>query len=142
PGPHLLFAGSAALQCRSCGVATSKTRHWSGALPAMSGPGGPRSGKTMAGLVATLLLRGAMQFDAQTLYFTNVVVLFIAAATAFLYGLQHRDQMAMLEGALATAVGGVGTLILGIVRSVPPMVPGVVGNALVAAGFLLAWESM
>src|SRR5262245_22165393 len=96
----------------------------------------------MAGRVATLRLRGAMQFDAQTLYFTNVVVLFIAAATAFLYWLQHRDQMAMLEWALATAVGGVGTLILGVARSVPPMVPGVVGNALVAAGFLLAWESM
>jgi diguanylate cyclase (GGDEF)-like protein len=83
-----------------------------------------------------------MQFDAQTLYLTNVAVLFIAAATAVLYWLQHPDQMAMLEWALATAVGGVGTLILGIVRSVPPMLPGVAGNTLVATGFLLAWESM
>ena len=83
-----------------------------------------------------------MQFDAQTLYFTSVAVLFIAAATAFLYWLQHRDQVAMLQWAMATATGGAGALILGIVRPIPPMWPGVVGHTLVAAGFLLAWESM
>ena len=46
PRAFIVFAGSAPLQWRSSAVSTSYERHWSAALPAMSGPGGPRSGKT------------------------------------------------------------------------------------------------
>ena len=83
-----------------------------------------------------------MQFDVQTLYFTNVAVLFITAIMALLYWLQHRDQVAVRIWALATAVGGAGTLVLGLFGPVPTIDPGIVGNTLVVAGFILAWESM
>ena len=39
-----VFAGSAPLQWRFFVDYEAHERHWSGALPAMSGPGGPRSG--------------------------------------------------------------------------------------------------
>src|SRR5437016_3356002 len=83
-----------------------------------------------------------MQLDVHTLYFTNVAVLFITATMAFVYWLQHRDQVAVEEWALATAVGGTGTLVLGLFGPVPTIDPGIVGNTLIVAGFILAWESM
>src|SRR5882672_10480152 len=46
-GPLMVFAGSAQLQLRVFVDHNAHERHWSGALPAMSGPGGPRSGKTL-----------------------------------------------------------------------------------------------
>jgi diguanylate cyclase (GGDEF)-like protein len=83
-----------------------------------------------------------MQFDVHTLYFTNIVVLFITAITAFAYWLRHRDQIALQQWALATAAGGAGTLVLGVFGPVPTIGPGIVGNTLVVAGVVLAWESM
>src|SRR6267142_6664294 len=52
----LVFAGSAQprrsnlrLELRIFVDHTAHERHWSGALPAMSGPGGPRSGESLTG---------------------------------------------------------------------------------------------
>jgi diguanylate cyclase (GGDEF)-like protein len=83
-----------------------------------------------------------MHFDAQTLYFTNVAVLFVAAIMAFFYWIRNRDQVAVGVWAAATALGGLGTLVVGLFGPVPGMDPSVVGNTLIVAGVVLAWESM
>lgn len=83
-----------------------------------------------------------MKFDVQTLYFTNVAVLFVAAIMTFLYWLRNRDQVGVAVWAAATALGGVGTLIVGLFGPVPHMVPSIIGNTLIVAGVVLAWESM
>jgi hypothetical protein len=82
------------------------------------------------------------RFDALTLYFTNVAVLFVAAVMAFLHWLRDRDQVAMAVWAVATALGGLGTLVLGLFGPLPHMDPSVVGNTVIVAGVVLGWESM
>jgi len=83
-----------------------------------------------------------MHFDAQTLYFTNVAVLFVAAIMAVLYWLRNRDQTAVGVWAAATGLGGQGTLVVGVFGPIPHMDPSIVGNTLIVAGVVLAWESM
>jgi diguanylate cyclase (GGDEF)-like protein len=83
-----------------------------------------------------------MHFDARTLYFTNVAVLFIAAIMAVLYWLRNRDQPAVGMWAAATGLGGLGTLVVGVFGPIPHMDPSLVGNTLIVAGVVLAWESM
>jgi diguanylate cyclase (GGDEF)-like protein len=83
-----------------------------------------------------------MHFDAQTLFFTNVAVLFVSAFTALLYWLRNPDQVALRIWAAALAAGAVGTLVVGLFGPVPGMDPSVVGNTLIVAGVVLAWESM
>ena len=45
-----------------------------------------------------------MLLNIQTLYFANVAVLVIIAITALLYWWENRDQVGLLEWAIATAV--------------------------------------
>jgi len=83
-----------------------------------------------------------MHFDAQTLFFTNVAVLFVAAFMAFLYWLRTPDQVALRIWAAAMGSGGVGTLIVGLFGPVPGMAPSLIGNAFIVTGVVLAWECM
>jgi diguanylate cyclase (GGDEF)-like protein len=83
-----------------------------------------------------------MHFDAKTLYFTNVAVLFVTAIMASLYWLRNRDQAAVGVWATATGLGGLGTLVVGLFGPIPHMDPSLVGNTLIVAGVVLAWESM
>jgi diguanylate cyclase (GGDEF)-like protein len=83
-----------------------------------------------------------MHFDAQTLFFTNVAVLFVAAFMAFLYWLRTPDQVALRLWAAAMGSGGLGTLVVGLFGPVPGMDPSLVGNTLIVAGVVLAWETM
>jgi diguanylate cyclase (GGDEF)-like protein len=83
-----------------------------------------------------------MKFDVNTLYLTNVAVLLVTAFMALLYWLRNREQVAVLVWAAATALGGVGTLVIGVFGPVPHMDPSIVGNTLIVAGVVLAWESM
>jgi diguanylate cyclase (GGDEF)-like protein len=84
-----------------------------------------------------------MQLDVQTLYFINVAVLFIAAITAVFFWRRNPQEIALQEWAIATGVGGLGTLLLGMFGPVPASrVMGVIGNTLIFAGFAIAWETM
>jgi diguanylate cyclase (GGDEF)-like protein len=83
-----------------------------------------------------------MQLDVQTLYFTNVAVLFIAAITAVFFWRRNPEEIALKEWAIATGLGGVGTLLLGVFGPVPARGLGVIGNTLIFAGFVIAWETM
>jgi len=83
-----------------------------------------------------------MQLDVQTLYFTNVAVLFIAAFTAIFFWRRNPEEIALQEWAIATGLGGVGTLLLGLFGPVPARALGVIGNTLIFAGFAIAWETM
>jgi diguanylate cyclase (GGDEF)-like protein len=83
-----------------------------------------------------------MQLDVQTLFFTNVAVLFIASAAAVFFWRRNPDETALKEWAIATGLGGLGTLVLGVFGPVPGSGWGVVGNTLVFAGFAVAWETM
>ena len=82
-----------------------------------------------------------MEFDLVTLLFTNVVVLFGAATTAFLAWRRHHHQAGLEEWAVALATIGVGTFLLALFGAVPPIGLGVLASSLVVAGFLVAWES-
>jgi diguanylate cyclase (GGDEF)-like protein len=83
-----------------------------------------------------------MQLDVQTLYFINVAVLFIAAITAVFFWRRNPEEIALQEWAIATGLGGVGTLLLGLFGPVPASGMGVIGNTLIFAGFAIAWETM
>jgi diguanylate cyclase (GGDEF)-like protein len=82
-----------------------------------------------------------MQLNVQTLYFTNVAVLFIAATTAVFFWRRNLDEVGLQEWAIATGLGGVGTLLLGLFGPLPGRDLGVIGNTLVFAAFVIAWES-
>jgi len=62
-----------------------------------------------------------MEFDLVTLLFTNVVVLFGAATTAFLAWRRHHHQAGLEEWAVALATIGVGTFLLALFGAVPPI---------------------
>ena len=72
-------------------------------------------------------LARCMQLDVQTLYFTNVAVLFIASAAAVFFWRRNPDETALKEWAIATGLGGLGTLVLGVFGPVPGSGWGVVG---------------
>src|SRR5882757_5901352 len=86
-------------------------------------------------------LARCMQLDVQTLYFTNVAVLFIAAITAVFFWRRNPDEIGLQEWAIATGLGGVGTLLLGLFGPVPARGLSIIGNTLVFAAFVIAWES-
>jgi diguanylate cyclase (GGDEF)-like protein len=83
-----------------------------------------------------------MEFDPVTLLFTNVVVLFGAAVTAFLTWRRKHRQVGLQEWAVALATIGIGTLMLALFGAVPPIGLGVLAASLVVGGFLVAWESV
>jgi diguanylate cyclase (GGDEF)-like protein len=83
-----------------------------------------------------------MQFDVQTLYFTNVAVLFVAAITALYFWRRNPEEIALQEWAVAMVLGGAGTLVLGLFGPIPAWGLGVIGNSVIFAGFVFAWESM
>src|SRR5262245_33866340 len=60
-----------------------------------------------------------MEFDPLTLLFTNAVVLFGAATTAFLARRHNHRQVGLDEWAFALATIGVGTLMLAFFGAVP-----------------------
>jgi diguanylate cyclase (GGDEF)-like protein len=61
---------------------------------------------------------------------------------AFHHWLRNRDQDAVRIWAVATGLGGLGTLVVGLFGPIPHMDPSIVGNTLIVAGVVLAWESM
>ena len=71
-----------------------------------------------------------------------IIVVCIIAITALLYWWENRDQVGLLEWAIATAVSGAGVLILGLFGPIPSGGLGVAGNTLIFAGFIIAWESI
>jgi diguanylate cyclase (GGDEF)-like protein len=83
-----------------------------------------------------------MHFDIQTLYFTNVAVLFIAAITAVFLWRRDPEEIALQEWAIAMTLGGVGTLVLGLFGPIPGRGLGIIGNTMIFAGFVMAWESI
>ncbi len=84
-----------------------------------------------------------MQFDVQTLLFINVAVLFIAAITAVFFWRRNPQEIALQEWAIATGLGGMGSLVLGVFGPVPASAGmGIIGNTLVFASFAMSWETM
>ncbi len=84
-----------------------------------------------------------MQIDVQTLFFTNVAVLFVAAITAVIFWRRNPQEIALQEWAVAMCLGGVGSLVLGVFGPVPASLGmGILGNSLVFASFTMSWEAM
>jgi diguanylate cyclase (GGDEF)-like protein len=84
-----------------------------------------------------------MQLDVQTLFFINVAVLFIAAITAVFFWRRNPQEIALLEWVIATGLGGMGSLVLGVFGPVPASAGmGIIGNTLVFASFAMSWETM
>jgi len=52
----MIIAGSAPLQWRIMFCFNTHERHWSAALPAMSGPGGPRPGESLTSSCLTSVM--------------------------------------------------------------------------------------
>jgi hypothetical protein len=84
-----------------------------------------------------------MQIDVQTLFFTNVAVLFVAAITAVIFWRRNPREIALQEWAIAMCLGGTGSLVLGVFGPVPASLGmGILGNCLVFASFTMSWEAM
>ncbi len=84
-----------------------------------------------------------MQIDVQTLFFTNVAVLFVAAITAVIFWRRNPQEIALQEWAVAMCLGGMGSLVLGVFGPVPASLGmGILGNSLVFASFTMSWEAM
>jgi diguanylate cyclase (GGDEF)-like protein len=84
-----------------------------------------------------------MQIDVQTLFFTNVAVLFVAAITAVIVWRRNTREIALQEWAVAMCLGGMGSLVLGVFGPVPASLGmGILGNSLVFASFTMSWEAM
>jgi diguanylate cyclase (GGDEF)-like protein len=84
-----------------------------------------------------------MQIDVQTLFFTNVAVLFVAAITAVIFWRRNPREIALQEWAVAMCLGGTGSLVLGMFGPVPASLGmGILGNCLVFASFTMSWEAM
>jgi diguanylate cyclase (GGDEF)-like protein len=84
-----------------------------------------------------------MQIDVQTLFFTNVAVLFVAAITAVIFWRRNPQEIALQEWAVAMCLGGMGSLVLGVFGPVPASLGmGILGNCLVFASFAMSWEAM
>src|SRR5260370_26462183 len=84
-----------------------------------------------------------MQLDVQTLRFINVAVLFIAAITAVFFWRRNPQELALQEWAIATGLGGMGSLVLGVFGPVPASAGmGIIGNTLGFASFAMSWQTM
>src|SRR5260370_8159998 len=84
-----------------------------------------------------------MQFDVQTLLFINVAVLFIAAITAAFFWRRNPQEIALQEWAIATGLGGMGSLVLGVFGPVPASSGmGIIGHTLVFASFSMSCQTM
>src|SRR5260370_24951276 len=84
-----------------------------------------------------------MQLDVQTLRFINVAVLFIAAIAAVFFWRRNPQEIALQEWAIATGLGGMGSVVLGVFGPVPASAGmGIIGNPLVFASFAMSWETM
>jgi diguanylate cyclase (GGDEF)-like protein len=84
-----------------------------------------------------------MQIDVQTLFFTNVAVLFVAGITAVIVWRRNPQEIALQEWAVAMCLGGMGSLVLGVFGPVPASIGmGILGNSLVFASFTMSWEAM
>ena len=79
-----------------------------------------------------------MQLDFPTYLFTNFVVLFGAATTAFLAWHRHRDQQGLREWSIAMATAAAGAMMLALFGPIPPIALGAFGGSVVIAGFLTA----
>ncbi len=83
-----------------------------------------------------------MDFDVRTLLLVNVTNSFVAAGAIFLAWYQSHPTLGLRGWAIGLAIGGAGSLLLGMRGIAPDVISVLVGNVLVAGGFATIWMSL
>lgn len=80
--------------------------------------------------------------DVDTLYYINAAILLATSVAAYLSWHRYPEQAGLLEWSIAMATGGAGVLLLMLFAPEPSMTVSILGNGLIAVGFIVGWESM